>query len=82
MESPKKKPRKSLPRRVDEQVEKIIYKVMTNEGLEETISRAVVKGLMVLITRYFFIISGGIFLLLVLQSILIGLAFKIILDLS
>ncbi|MGB5592523.1 MAG: hypothetical protein WBM32_09830 [Crocosphaera sp.] len=82
MESPNKKPRKSLPRRVDEQVEKIIYKVMTNEGLEQTIARAVIKGLMALVKRYFFIILGGIFLLLVLQSILIALSLKIILVLN
>ena len=79
MESPNKKRKRSLARRVDDEMEKIIYKVMTNEGLEQTIARAVIKGLLALVKRYFFLILVGIFLLLVLQAILIALSLKIIL---
>lgn len=82
MESPKKKRRKNLARKVDDEVEKIIYKVMTNEGLEQTIARAVIRGLIALIRRYFFLAAGGILLLLILQSILISLSFKFIVGLN
>ena len=51
MESPNKKRKRSLARRVDDEVDKIIYKVMTNEGLEQTIARAVIKGLLALVKR-------------------------------
>ncbi|MDJ0728396.1 MAG: hypothetical protein QNJ33_00210 [Crocosphaera sp.] len=82
MNSPKKKPKRSLARKVDDEVEKIIYKVMTNEGLEQTIARAVIKGLMALIQRYFLLIVTGILLLLILQSILISLSLKVILGVN
>lgn len=82
MESPKKKRRRNLARKVDDEVEKIIYKVMTNDGLEQTIARAVVRGLIALIRRYFFIALGGVLLLLILQSILISLSLKFILKLN
>ncbi len=80
MESPKKKRRRTLARKVDDEVEKIIYKVMTNEGLEQTIARAVIRGLIALIRRYFFLAVGGVLLLLILQSILISLSLKFILE--
>ena len=79
MESPNKRRRRSLATRVDDEMEKIIYKVMTNEGLEQTIARAVIKGLLALVKRYFLLIVFGILLLLVLQAILISLSLKIIL---
>ncbi len=79
MESPNKRRRRSLATRVDDEMEKIIYKVMTNEGLEQTIARAVIKGLLALVKRYFFLIVAGILLLLVLQAILISVSLKIIL---
>ncbi|MGK7939390.1 MAG: hypothetical protein AB4062_04385 [Crocosphaera sp.] len=79
MESPNRKRKRSLARRVDNEVEKIIYKVMTNEGLEQTIARAVIKGLLALVKRYFFLIVVGILLLLVLQAILISFSLKIML---
>ena len=79
MESPNKKRKRSLARRVDDEVDKIIYKVMTNDGLEQTIARAVIKGLLALVKRYFFLILVGILLLLVLQAVLISLSLKIIL---
>ncbi|WP_339390971.1 hypothetical protein, partial [Crocosphaera watsonii] len=74
MDSPEKKRRRSLARKVDNEVEKIIHKVMTNEGLEQTIARAVVKGLIALIRRYLWLAVVGIFLLLILQSVLISLS--------
>lgn len=79
MESPKKKRKRTLARKVDDEVEKIIYKVMTNEGLEQTIARAVIRGLVALVRRYFFLAVGGVLLLLILQSILISLSLKFIL---
>ena len=82
MDSPEKKRRRSLARKVDNEVEKIIHKVMTNEGLEQTIARAVVKGLIALIRRYFWLALVGILLLLILQSILVSLSLKFILDLN
>ncbi len=82
MDSSKKKRRRSLARKVDNEVEKIIYKVMTNEGLEQTIARAVVKGLIALIRRYFWLGLVGIFLLLILQSVLISLCLKFMLGLN
>ena len=72
MDSSQQKRRRSLARKVDNEVEKIIYKVMTNEGLEQTIARAVVKGLIALIRRYLWLAVVGIFLLLILQSVLIS----------
>lgn len=80
MDSSKKKRRGSLAKKVDSEVEKIIYKVMTNEGLEQTIARAVIKGLIVLIRRYLWLGVVGILLLLIVQSILISLSLKFILD--
>ena len=82
MDSPEKKRRRSLARKVDNEVEKIIHKVMTNEGLEQTIARAVVKGLIALIRRYFWLAPVGILLLLILQLILVSLSLKFILGLN
>lgn len=79
MDSANKKRKRSLARKVDDEVEKIIYKVMTNEGLETTIARAVVRGLMAFIRRYFLLAVVGVLFLLVLQSILISLSLKYIL---
>ncbi|MEM8777808.1 MAG: hypothetical protein AAGF26_02825 [Cyanobacteria bacterium P01_G01_bin.49] len=74
------KRKKSLSKRVDEQVDKIVYKVMTNDGLEQTISRAVVRALLAMVQRYFILIAIIVILLLFIQSILIAFALKIILD--
>ncbi|WP_107668690.1 hypothetical protein [Cyanothece sp. BG0011] len=82
MESPKQKRRKTIARKVDDEVEKIIYKVMTNEGLERTIARAVIRGLIGLIRRYFWLAAVGVLLVLILQSILISLSLKFILGLN
>lgn len=78
MESPNSNRKKTLARKVDQEVEKIIYKVMTNEGLEQTISKAVIKALMTLIRRHFLILAITVLGLLFIQSILISIALKII----
>lgn len=80
MEYPNKQRRKSLSRRVDEEVDKIIYKVMTNDGLEQTISRAVVRALLAMVRRYFILIAIAVILLLFIQSIFIAFALKMILS--
>lgn len=78
MKDPNQKPKKYLSRRVDEQVERIVYKVMTNEGLEQTISRAVIRALLAMVKRYFPLIAVGAILLLFIQAIFIALALKVI----
>lgn len=82
MENPRQKTKrnKSLSRKVDEQVDRIVYKVMTNSGLEQTISRAVVRALLAMVKRYFILIAIAAILLLFLQSIFIAFALKIILN--
>lgn len=67
--STRKIPR-NLGDRLDAQVEKIVYKVMTNEGLEETISRAIKKALIELITRYFLLIGFLVLLILSMQVVM------------
>lgn len=78
MKDPNQKHRKSLSRRVDEQVERIVYKVMTNEGLEQTISRAVIRALLAMVKRYFLLIAVGAILLLFIQAVFIAFALKMI----
>ena len=69
-----KKSRDKIPRtlakRLDDQVDKIVYKVMTNEGLEETISRAIKKALIELVTRYFVLIVFLVLLILSMQVVM------------
>ena len=57
----------SLAQRLDAQVEQIVYKVMTNEGLEETIARAIKKALIELVVKYFSLIVFLVLLILSLQ---------------
>lgn len=61
----------SIADKLDQQVEKIVYKVMTNEGLEETIARAIKRALIELVVRYFLLIGLAIFLLLTVQIIIL-----------
>ena len=81
MEKPVKRPRKSLTQsltdRMDEKVEQIVYKVMTNEGLEHTINKAVQKSLVTLVRRYFILVAIGVVLLLFIQAVFISLAIKV-----
>jgi hypothetical protein len=44
---------------------------MTNEGLEETIARAIKRALIELVVRYFLLIGLAIFLLLTVQIIIL-----------
>ncbi len=61
-----RKPR-TIADKLDDQVDKIVYKVMTNEGLEESISRAIKKALVELVARYFLLIGFLVLLILSLQ---------------
>lgn len=76
MEEHKKHTRKSFGKKVDERFEKVIYKVMTNEGLEQTISQAVIKALLALVKRYLLLVIIGILLLLIIQSIILSIVLK------
>ena len=58
---------KNLAQQIDAQVEQIVYKVMTNEGLEETIARAIKKALIELVVKYFTWIAFLVLLVLSLQ---------------
>ncbi|MGK7913745.1 MAG: hypothetical protein AB4050_20020 [Synechococcus sp.] len=68
--------RQSLGKRVDRQVEKVIHRVMTNNGLEETISNAVQKALVELVTRYLALAVVAMLLLLTLHSSLLVILIK------
>jgi hypothetical protein len=67
---------RSLGRRVDRELEKFIHRVMTNEGLEETISQAVQKALVELLSRYLAWGAVAVVLLLSLHSVLLVLLLK------
>ena len=71
---PYQPPKKSLSQKVDTRIEDIIYKVMTNRGLEESVARAVKKALIDLVLRYILLIGLGVILLLALQAIFIAYA--------
>ncbi|MGP1386426.1 MAG: hypothetical protein ACTS2F_22890 [Thainema sp.] len=51
MERSRGKIRCSLGQRVDQEFESIVYRVMTNNGLEETVNYAVQKALVELVNR-------------------------------
>ena len=55
------------------EVEKIVYKVMTNQGLEDTISNAVQKGLITLILRYWLLIAFGLVAFLIAHTVIVTL---------
>lgn len=57
--------------RIEQEVEKIVYKIMTNDGLEDTVARAIQKALIDLIKRYFLLIIFLVVLALAFQSFLI-----------
>jgi len=67
-----KSPR-NLGEKLDQQVENIVYKVMTNEGLEETISRAIKRALIELVINYCLLIGFAILLVLGLQVFILTL---------
>lgn len=62
---------RSLGQRVDREIEKIVRRVMTNEGLEETIDYAIQKALVKLVARYLVLAAVAIVLLLSLHSVLL-----------
>ncbi len=72
---PYQPPKKSLTQKVDTRVEEIIYKVMTNRGLEESVSNAIKKALIELVFQYLLLIVLGLISLLALQAIFIAYAF-------
>jgi hypothetical protein len=73
MEKPQKKRKNSLSQKVNEQVEKIVYQVMTNEGLEQTVAIAVQKALINLVKRYWLLGAVAVIALLFVQSIFLSL---------
>lgn len=75
-EKPRKKFHKPFAEKVNEQVEKIVYQVMTNEGLEQTISKAVQKSLIALVLRYWLLAVVGVLALSLVQAIFFTLAIK------
>ncbi|AFZ54273.1 hypothetical protein WEU38_01935 [Cyanobacterium aponinum AL20118] len=75
LRSRKRKPR-NLSEKLDAQVEKIVYKVMTNEGLEETVNTAIQKALISLIIRYSALIIIGLLLVLALQNLILVIILK------
>lgn len=69
-------PKRSLMGRVDQEVEKMVYRVMTNEGLEQTVVTAIQKALIDLVKRYFLLIGFGVVFVLLLQAVLLGMILK------
>lgn len=76
MENPYKKPKKPFGAKVNEQVEKIVYQVMTNEGLEQTVNRAIQKAVLTLVYRYWLLAVLGVITLSLFQAVLFSLAFR------
>ncbi len=71
-----KRQKRSFEQKLDEKVEKIVYKIMTNDGLEETIVRGIKKALIELLTGYFIVIVILVIATLGLQSIFIKFALE------
>lgn len=69
----RQKPPRNLSEKLDQQVENIVYKVMTNEGLEETIARAIKRALVELVIHYFLLIGFAVLLVLGLQIFILTL---------
>ena len=72
----KKRQKRSFGQKLDEKVEKIVYKIMTNDGLEETITRGIKKALIELLTSYFIVIVILVIATLGLQSIFLKFALE------
>jgi hypothetical protein len=75
---PYQPPKKSLGQKVDAQIEALIYKILTNQGLEESVARAVKKALIDLVLKYIFLIGLGVIFIIALQAIFIAYAFSYI----
>ena len=77
MKPTNQKQNRSLVRRLDQEVEKVVYKVMTNQGLEQTVSSAVKKALVDLVKRYFLLIFIGIIFLIFAHALAFSIALKL-----
>ncbi|MGK7945974.1 MAG: hypothetical protein AB4058_16040 [Microcystaceae cyanobacterium] len=75
---PYQPPKKSLGQKVDTQVEALVYKILTNQGLEESVARAVKKALIDLVLKYILLIGVAVIAVLALQAIFIAYAFSYI----
>lgn len=60
--------KRNFGNRLDREVEKIVYKIMTNEGLEDTVARAIQRALIDLVKRYFLLVVILVILALGIQS--------------
>ncbi len=67
-----KPPKKSLTQKVDNTVESLIYKIMTNRGLEESVVNAIKQALIELVFQYIVLIALALIGLLALQAIFIA----------
>ena len=77
MKPTNQKQNRSLVGRLDQEVERVVYKVMTNQGLEQTVSTAVKKALIDLVKRYFLLIFLGIIFLIFAQALAFSVALKL-----
>ena len=48
--------KRNFGNRLDREVDKIVYKIMTNEGLEDTVARAIQRALIDFVKRYFLLV--------------------------
>lgn len=60
--------KRNFGNRLDREVDKIVYKIMTNEGLEDTVARAIQRALIDLVKRYFLLVVILVILALGIQS--------------
>ncbi len=65
--------------KLSSEVEKIVYKVMTNPGLETTISSAIQKGLITLVVRYWLWVGVGLIAFLIAHTLLLALILAVVL---
>jgi hypothetical protein len=72
----RKRQKRSFGQKLDEKVEKIVYKIMTNDGLEETIIRGIKKALIELLVSYFVVIVILLIATLGLQAIFLKFALE------
>lgn len=72
----RKRQKKNFGQKLDEKVEKIVYKIMTNDGLEKTIIRGIKKALIELLVSYFIVIVILLIATLGLQAIFLKFALE------
>lgn len=76
MENPNRKLKKPFGAKVNQQIEKIVYQVMTNEGLEQTVNRAIQKAVLTLVYRYWLLAVLGVLALSLFEAVLFSLTFR------